>query len=75
MNPGDRVRIDYSDPLFDRWNARHHRNGTKGTIVRLPNPRSPFHSRQLFYVIRHDDGEHWSYGRGQFTTIEDDHES
>lgn len=52
------------------WDAKHHRLGTTGTITRMPNPASPFHSRQHFYVVRHDDGVEIAYGRRQLQPID-----
>lgn len=64
---GQRVRVV---EVLATWDAKHHRLGTTGTITRMPNPASPFYSRQHFYVVRHDDGAEWSYGRRQIEPID-----
>lgn len=69
MTAGTRVRIDYSDPLFDRWDANHHRNGTTGVVIRLPLARPRFFSERLV-IVRHDDGVQIAYGLGQLQPID-----
>lgn len=62
MTAGTRVTVV---EVLATWDAMHHRLGTTGTITRIDpaHPDTP-------YIVTHDDGEVWRYGRRSLHPID-----